>query len=245
MEPRLLRRKRREQQARSLGLAVLSATVLATSSFAAMLPATQAIGVAQQDAGAGLRSLSSAESLGVSESVAALGAMTAGLTLHVGSVLTVRNTAMRTLALEASLSGAPGLTVEVWPSLLEPGESAAVMLSGTPEKVGALHGYIVITALDGFVHRKVALTGAVEAPTVAPSVPAAPLPPLAPTTPLPAPTAPLPVPSPAPTAPLPAPLPVTPVPAPIELLPVPLPAPLPVAPVPAPDELLPAPLPTD
>ncbi|MDB4893867.1 MAG: hypothetical protein JWN15_129, partial [Firmicutes bacterium] len=163
MEPRALRRTRRAHQARSFGLAVVSATILTTGSFAATLPATQAIAVSHSDARAGFQSLSSADSLEVSDSIAAIGAMTAGVPLAARGVLRVRNTARRTLELDVAVSGAPGLMAEVSPAVLKPGETAGVFISGTVAQPGALRGQISITALGGFVRRKVSLTGEVKA----------------------------------------------------------------------------------
>jgi hypothetical protein len=214
MEPRALRRTRRAHQARSFGLAVVSATILATGSFAATLPATQAIAVSHIDVGAGFRSLSSADSLEVSDSIAAVGAMTAGVPLAPWGVLTVRNTALRTLDLHVALSGAPGLMAEVSPAVLKPGETAEVFISGTVAKPGALRGQIIFTALGGFVRRKVSLTGEVKAPAAVAPTPAEPIP--VPAEPIPVPAEPIP----APAEPIPAP--AEPIPAPAEPMPAPI-----------------------
>jgi hypothetical protein len=228
MEPRARRRMRRAHQARSFGLAVVSATILATGSFAATLPATQAIAVSHIDAGAGFRSLSSADSLEVSDSIAAIGAMTAGVPLAAWSVLSVRNTALRTLELHVAVSGAPGLMAEVSPAVLKPGETAEVFISGTVEKLGALRGQISITALDGFVRRKVSLTGEVKAPAAAAPAPAVPIP--TPAEPIPTPAEPIPTPA------EPIPTPAEPIPTPAE------PIPTPAEPIPTPAEPIPAPI---
>lgn len=114
------------------------------------------------------RALHSHEALQLSPPAVDLGSLAAGETVGRTLVARVRNTSPRTLTLQVSLEGIPGMAARLEQAELGPGEASGIEVTGRPWDLGALDGRLVVTSLDGFLRREGQLRLQVLLPAPAP-----------------------------------------------------------------------------
>lgn len=110
------------------------------------------------------RSLSVDDALELHPAYIDLGDLVTSQPVDSGPQLVIQNNSERTLILSSRLKGVPGLHLKVEPETLAPGESAELTIFGRPGKPGQVSGLVRITALDGYLHLEIPVTGRVHTP---------------------------------------------------------------------------------
>lgn len=142
-----------------LGLALL----VVLGALSPLSGRTQALFSARRGDSVTIRALRAADALEVSPDSLDLGVLEVGKQVNLKGVLQITNRWVRDLRIEVALTGVPGLDAQLRPnSPVRPGDTRDVDVKGRPQEVGEINGYLIITALNGFLRVEVPVTGVVE-----------------------------------------------------------------------------------